>query len=235
MFFLKVLIAHLIGDFVLQPESWVKNKQDKKIKSPKLYLHIGVHILLLLFALQFNTKYIGGFFLIITTHFLFDLGKIYIQNKKNKRWLFFIDQTLHIIILILAAGIYNGFSVDFSSYINEKNLLFVVGVISVTFVASVVINTLLSYWNIKNILEEKEALKNAGKYIGMLERLFVFVFVILGRWEAVGFLLAAKSIFRFGDLTASKDRKLTEYVLIGTLLSFAIAIFTGMLYLHFAN
>jgi len=41
-------------------------------------------------------------------------------------------------------------------------------------------------------------------------------------------LIAAKSVFRFGDLRESKNRKLTEYILIGTLLSFGIAIATGM-------
>jgi hypothetical protein len=41
--------------------------------------------------------------------------------------------------------------------------------------------------------------------------------------------MAAKSIFRFGDLTKSNDRKLTEYVLIGTLTSFGTAIGTGFL------
>lgn len=40
--------------------------------------------------------------------------------------------------------------------------------------------------------------------------------------EAVGFLLAAKSVFRFGDLRDDQDRKRTEYVLIGTLLSFGL-------------
>ena len=69
----------------------------------------------------------------------------------------------------------------------------------------------------------------------MLERLFVFIFVITGNWEGIGFLLAAKSVFRFGDLKESKDRKLTEYILIGTLLSFGIAIATGMLVLKLVN
>lgn len=77
----------------------------------------------------------------------------------------------------------------------------------------------------------KSSLSNAGKYIGMLERIFVFVFVVTGRWEGIGFLLTAKSVFRFGDLKESKDRKLTEYILIGTLLSFGIAIATGMIVL----
>ncbi|RYE13805.1 MAG: DUF3307 domain-containing protein, partial [Sphingobacteriales bacterium] len=48
-------------------------------------------------------------------------------------------------------------------------------------------------------------------------------------FEAVGFLLAAKSIFRFGDLKEAHDIKLTEYVLIGTLLSFGMAIVTALL------
>ena len=77
--------------------------------------------------------------------------------------------------------------------------------------------------------ESDDSLTNAGKWIGILERLFVFTFVVTENWEAIGFLLAAKSVFRFGDLKESKDRKLTEYILIGTLLSFGIALATGML------
>lgn len=41
--------------------------------------------------------------------------------------------------------------------------------------------------------------------------------------------LAAKSIFRFGELSKSKEIKTTEYVLIGTLASFTIAILTGLI------
>jgi hypothetical protein len=89
----------------------------------------------------------------------------------------------------------------------------------------------MSKWSKDLNDSNKESLNNAGKIIGMLERLFVFVFVVTGNWEGIGFLLAAKSVFRFGDLKESKDRKLTEYILIGTLLSFGIAIATGMLVL----
>ena len=52
--------------------------------------------------------------------------------------------------------------------------------------------------------------------------------MLVGVVEAVGFLLAAKSVFRFGDLKDDKDRMRTEYVLIGTLLSFGIAIGIGL-------
>lgn len=40
-------------------------------------------------------------------------------------------------------------------------------------------------------------------------------------------LLAAKSVFRFGELSKPQDIKTTEYVLIGTLASFTVAILVG--------
>jgi hypothetical protein len=80
---------------------------------------------------------------------------------------------------------------------------------------------------------ESVSLKNAGNFIGILERLFIFCFVLAGHFETIGFLLTAKSIFRFGDLKEAKDRKLTEYVLIGTLLSFGIALLTGLIVQNF--
>ena len=67
-------------------------------------------------------------------------------------------------------------------------------------------------------------LPNAGKLIGVVERLLSLVFVLLGQYEAVGFIIAAKSILRF----AEGDKAKSEYVLIGTLLSFSMAIFVGV-------
>jgi len=108
-------------------------------------------------------------------------------------------------------------------------LLLSVSIMLITFVASVVIKQLLSSWHFEEQNKE-ESLKDAGKYIGMLERVFVFAFITLNQWQAIGFLIAAKSILRFSDLSRAKDRKLTEYILVGTLLSFGIAITIGLLY-----
>lgn len=44
-------------------------------------------------------------------------------------------------------------------------------------------------------------------------------------YEALGLLIAAKSIIRFGDA----QTKESEYVLAGTLLSISIAVFSGLL------
>ena len=59
--------------------------------------------------------------------------------------------------------------------------------------------------------------------------MMTLTFVLTGHIEGVGFLLTAKSVFRFGDLKEAKDIKTTEYVMIGTMWSFAIAIAAGLL------
>jgi hypothetical protein len=69
-----------------------------------------------------------------------------------------------------------------------------------------------------------------GKLIGQLERFLIFLFVLAGKPEGVGFLVAAKSVFRFGELTNHQNRMEAEYITIGTLMSFswgmAIALLT---------
>ena len=54
-------------------------------------------------------------------------------------------------------------------------------------------------------------------------------FVLLGQWEAVGFLLTAKSILRFTEIQNAEARQISEYVLLGTLMSFALSIGVGLL------
>ena len=41
--FLQLFLAHILGDFILQSNAWVKSKQKKKIWSTHLYLHILLH------------------------------------------------------------------------------------------------------------------------------------------------------------------------------------------------
>lgn len=62
---------------------------------------------------------------------------------------------------------------------------------------------------------------NAGRVIGMLERIFAYIFVLNGQIGAIGFILAAKGLVRFKEL---EERRFAEYVLIGTLLSVLAAI-----------
>lgn len=73
----------------------------------------------------------------------------------------------------------------------------------------------------------EKSLPNAGKWTGYFERILILTFILTGNAESIGFLLAAKSIFRFGELSKAQEIETTEYVLIGTLASFTIAILIG--------
>lgn len=125
---------------------------------------------------------------------------------------------------------FNEFNLEF---LKDQNFLkILMAALFLTTPASIFIKILLSSWTpvpetISNI--QTESLSSAGKYIGILERLLVFTFIMVNHWEGVGFMVAAKSVFRFSDLAQAKQRKLTEYVLIGTLLSFGMAVLTGIL------
>ena len=67
LLFLKFLLAHILGDFVFQPEKCVKKKRRKKL----------------------SWKYSFGFLLIFTPHYSIDLQELYIQNKTYKTNLVF--------------------------------------------------------------------------------------------------------------------------------------------------
>lgn len=230
---IKLLLAHLCGDFFLQPNSWVVEKEKKKLKSLKLYWHVLIHILLVF--LVFRSFEVWKMALVIgITHFIIDSIKLIYQREKTKSIWFFIDQFLHLLV-ILACWI-NYTQPDFSVlFLYEQKLWILgIGVLILTSPTSIFIKMIIVKWIPKSD-GKINSLQDAGRFIGILERLLIFLFVCAGHFEAVGFLLAAKSIFRFGDLKEAHDIKLTEYVLIGTLLSFGFALLVSMVVINSIN
>ena len=226
---IKLILAHIIGDFLLQPQKWVTHKETHKHKSKFLYWHILVHLAALILVLQANFNYWLGILIIIITHYVVDVIKLHLKSKLNSRLLFGLDQLAHLLIIAIVVKIYEPYDFNIDMLFQAKTLLFITSILCLTKVSSIIMKTIISKWDLKEYTEEA-SLKDAGAYIGILERLFVFIFIITNHWEGVGFLIAAKSVFRFGDLSKAKDRKLTEYILIGTLLSFALAIIFGIGY-----
>ncbi|WP_455203218.1 hypothetical protein [Kaarinaea lacus] len=75
-----------------------------------------------------------------------------------------------------------------------------------------------------SIIDTKEY--NAGRFIGILERLLIFFFVLQSQYGAIAFILAAKGFTRFKELD---EREFAEYVLIGTLLSAVLAVLVALI------
>lgn len=76
--------------------------------------------------------------------------------------------------------------------------------------------------------DEESTLKN-GSLIGNLERIIIFIAIIIQEWSIVALIAALKSIARFKDLD-KKDN--AEYFLIGTLSSILLSIVISFIFIY---
>ncbi len=221
----KLILSHLITDFILQPSSWVEQRTAKHFSSPKLYLH-GFITALLAFVIT-GFQYAVTAVIIFITHILIDGWKSY---QRQNVFYFLTDQLLHLLV-ILACWYYIFFSwqdaVNAWNHFSENTAAWkiITAVVFLTAPAGIFIGQLTRQW--RDRLPEAESLANAGKWIGMVERTIILIFVLYHQYAAIGLLVAAKGIIRFNE----KDRQevKTEYLVIGTLLSIALAIITGLM------
>tara|TARA_Y100001956_G_scaffold75575_1_gene83634 strand:- start:1334 stop:2077 length:744 start_codon:yes stop_codon:yes gene_type:complete len=229
---LWLVLGHVIADFYLQPMSWVHDRNNRHFKSTKVVWHSLVHGVLAFIALVVWQHYydfgvssaaFGYATLITISHYFIDIGKSYSSKGVIP---FLLDQLAHLFVILLIT-----LNLSEPLYISEQllsfistpsNLIIGLGYLLVLTPASVMIRMLLERWAYMG--NEEESLPQAGNLIGQLERVLLLTCILIDSWAAVGFILAAKSVFRFGDLTASKDRKLTEYVMLGTLVSILVTL-----------
>lgn len=227
---LKFLLAHIIGDFVLQSRTMVKRRTEH---AGYLLVHVLLHgVVLLAFFAQELSAYGVSIAFIVTAHLAIDSLKIWLENKYPRYPLLFfsLDQLLHISVLVGVVFYSFGVpSLDTHVLSLEHIYLYVIAFLLICVVSPIILRIFFSKWQreleVNN--KKKESLLDAGLMIGILERLLIVFFIQVGFLSGIGFLLAAKSIFRFGDLANAKDTKFTEYILLGSLASFVMAIAIG--------
>lgn len=220
--FLKLLASHILTDFFFQSDKWVKSKQINKLKSVPLYLHCLIAGIL---AGLFTQNFMVGLGIFVA-HLATDIWKI--TQKNNTIRTFLIDQTLHLLALIVAWIL---LTKNFEAIVTTAKLYFnqprvwaiIVAYTLCTFPLGITIGLLTNKFR-QQIKNPGNTLQAAGKWIGITERILILTFLFNNQLEAIGFLIAAKALLRFKD----EDLKLTEYVLIGTLLSFTITILIGI-------
>ena len=220
---LSLLIPHLLGDFYFQSDKCCKNKEEYKIKSSYLYIHA---VIIGLLSWMFVPAMDFGIFalLIFGTHLLFDVVKSYMCRGL---WSFLIDQFAHIVILWYIACQYVApcpLLIQRIGILDISVPAFLFAILCCLKPTNILIKLILERYKIGEA-ESCENIKNAGALIGNLERVLTLAFVLIGQYEAIGFIIAAKSLLRFKDTDTAK----TEYVLAGTLLSFGLAMFYGLL------
>ncbi|MGZ3839938.1 MAG: DUF3307 domain-containing protein [Flavisolibacter sp.] len=223
----KLLLAHLLTDFVLQPGSWIQSRNARHFRSIALYGHGMVTALVALVFTGF--QYWGVALVILVTHILIDGWKSYRPARVSY---FLLDQGLHLTV-ILACWYFSFFHwADLTrawQEINQKNVwvLFTAAVF-LTQPCGILIGQLTQKWRAQ--IPDADSLGNAGKWIGVIERIIILVLVLQQQYASVGLLITAKSLLRFNE--PNRQEVKTEYLLIGTLISFSIALLTGIVALQ---
>lgn len=252
---LRLVAVHLVCDFMLQTDKFCENK---RFSSWQLYVHsllVGLFSWLVLACPGIICESILCALFIGLSHFIFDgLKSILACGLKRKIHdndkladaqfnVFCLDQVLHLVILVAAAFAFLDYCGDewktyeFEVYSVDKLILLFIGSYLCCKPSNITIKLFLEKYKIGSSLmktendtveecDRKFRIQNAGHIIGSLERLLCFVSILVGHIDIIGFLIAAKSILRFKDNNAETQ---TEYVLVGTLLSFGMAIVIGFL------
>ena len=219
--FFSLVFAHLVADFMLQTGKSCKDKKERHWKSPYHYVHALI-VFGLAWLVSWDVCFWWGALIIGVVHLGIDMWKSYREEKVT--W-FVLDQVLHLLVIAGVAYAWTNchdWSLPFG--IELWHVAAAVAVLVCWKPANIFIKLMLKHYSV-NMPEEKTSGFNAGALIGIIERWLILAFVIMQRYEALGLLIAAKSIIRFGDKETAK----TEYVLAGTLMSIFIAVMAGLM------
>ena len=220
-------IAHLLSDFVLQPQRWSDKKEGIIFTIIHLYHVIIVGVLSYVMSFDFGFWKAALFLTVI--HILIDMLKSLLILKSKSKNYFFLDQFIHLVSIAAVVMAYAHYeSINFIFPIELKTVAVVAAFIFCAKPSNIVIKYMFKAFSIDTPQENPDdpkdiSLPNAGKLIGITERFMALALIIMGQYGAVGLIIAAKSILRFSGAQKS------EYVLVGTLLSFSIAAFSGIL------
>lgn len=211
---IALVTAHLLADFVFQTTHMVLNKHK-----PLILLMHGLHVFALTALLS------GGAMLlslgIALSHIAIDAVKVHLAPDTLRTYL--TDQCAHLTVLLGAVLLLPGALLapwwpPLSTDLIQIAVV-ISGLITATMAGGPAVGHLMHRYKSD---AEPEGLEYAGRVIGLMERGLIFLMVMIGEPSGIGFLIAAKSILRFD--TVSRDQKMSEYVIIGTLASFGWAL-----------
>jgi hypothetical protein len=212
--FAALLFAHVLADFVLQTDWIATNKHARNAGALVLHgLIVGAAAVLATGSLAWPLA------VLVAVHLAIDIAKSLAPKGLAA---FLGDQAAHLASLgILAAwqpgivpgGLWAGEGWLFAA------MALAAGAVIATRAGGFAVGLLMRAYPISDL---PEGLPDGGRMIGILERGLIFILVLVGQPAGIGFLIAAKSVLRFD--TASKDTRAGEYVIIGTLASFAWAL-----------
>lgn len=247
LFLWLLLLAHALADFVFQTDAISLQKCKGKWQG---YARHGLAVFLCtLAAIHFYGLRIAllAAGIVTATHLVLYLlknkGRVLFSRMLRREMRpgvqgLLADQVLHVLILLwvwhlldkpvdtAVAGFYTGVLAPVGGFPGaEKVVVGLVVYITVAFGGAVLIRIALDQVFPSGVVTTVRAEATAGKYIGILERFLILTLTVTGNISAIGIVFAAKSIARFNELS---KKQFAEYYLVGTLLSFLLALAGGI-------
>lgn len=244
--FLAILLAHLLADFPLQTDAMVAAKKDRKLPFLK---HGFLHLVTLLVVVALFTNlplWSVRVALLLAAYILLHVGLDILKSQVIRRrlardsvWLFLSDQALHLATIVALTWVLTKYrwadvraAISWSDLEQTHILLIAVLYVAVIFGGGYFVRYLTRSLTLQlsgNQEESTADIRNAGLYIGWLERFLVLTAVLVQSPAMIGLILTGKSIARFPEL---KGARFAEYFLIGTFLSISLALLGGIVLLR---
>ena len=251
---IPLVAGHLIGDFVLQSDEMVRRRGDLAV----VLVHALIVALVSWILTGHFATWWWLVPAIVVTHLAIDVTKDAMGKRLDRQLpggatttdslerngrvvLFALDQLAHLIVLVLLAAAASAVPVlartatgdglwnDLAGASYLRGLTLASGWVLVALTSGHFLGLLLRRFEDELSEAQKGGLPGGGYWIGVTERSLIYLFILIGEPSGIGFLAAAKSVFRIGELKEAQDRKLAEYILIGTLVSFTVAMVIGLL------
>lgn len=233
LIFLKLYLAHLVADFLLQPNRIAKNKR----RPLALAEHSGIHILtaLAIVNVALNTRVGLAIVFLAIAHAVCDYVKA--RFTEDKWSAFTVDQLMHFLFVVIAAvwltdeGLMQTTAAVRETLNAPRVYLFLCVYVATIFGGGYLVQKVTSYVMEKideTLKASKPGLPAAGKYIGWLERTLIVTFLITGNPQSIGLLIAAKTLVRYPEIKEDTRAHFAEYFLIGTLTSVSLALVAGL-------
>jgi hypothetical protein len=228
--FCAILTAYLLGNFFLQTE-WI-NERTHPIRTQVLRCAVITSTSYLLLGM-FHWRILLGVLLTLAV-----TGALKVHTPSDSAAAFLVNQCAQLIVLLGLACYFpdaakNGWWItsvkpDLSRWY-FASLSCTSGIILCVPAGGVLIAKLIRPFSNEIRDNDIAGLTQGGQYIGWLERILVMLLVLMDQTSGIGFLITAKSILRFGEIKDASQRKVAEYIIIGTFLSFGWALLISLL------
>ncbi|HEX42597.1 MAG TPA: DUF3307 domain-containing protein [Phycisphaerales bacterium] len=227
--FIPLLTGHLIGDFLLQTRWMVDSKKYVWVRL--LHAAIVGAVTWALLGPVGAPAVCVMIAIVVLIHFLIDTIKGCFDNENV--YIFIMDQAIHVLALLAIAALFGPERI-LSLWLRWIPAFYYVLVIAIGLILCIWFGGILMSKALQPMIRElgdksSKGLCNGGKRIGQLERALTYLLVLSGNPGAIGFLFAAKSILRFGEIKEPGQRKEAEYIIIGTFASFGWALLVAVL------